>query len=687
MHRLTSLSALALLALLACTPQLLAQKNKNTKPAAVPAAETNKGTDNAVVLSVGSENITFSELEAAFRRNMNRKNVKLSEVPRDSVMDFVKLYTNYRLKVMDALSRKVDQDSAVKADIEQNRRLLAENYFFEKKLVEPVVEKMLARRKRELQVAIIFVEKKSDTVPSFQKAQRLLEITRAGADFEKIARDSSEDRETGAKGGLLPFITSGRILRIVEDAAYATSAGQVYPKVVSARGGYFIVKVLKNEPRVRVRGSHILVISNSKDDSTNAGRKADSIIALLRAGQSFEKLARENSDDASSKEKGGYLGAWYIRSKGLEGASGDVLHPDFEKALYALKDGEVSAKVWTDYGVHIIRRDSTQMVNTDEEREAVKREYKRIYYEEDKRQLLDSVKTSLGWKMDAAVYASMMNAADTVRLLSDTTWHRNISAQIRQNTLYTMGNMGTITVGGFIDSTRRSEYRTVSSNRPGISRAIDKMTDIPALRIATSTLEKEYPDFAGLMREFRDGILLFKVEEQEVWSKLKFDSTAAKVYWDSTKTRYKTDLKFDISEIYVNSDSLAKTLRARLDKGEKFDALAREYTERAGYKDKAGRYGALSARENKLVAMIEKKQPMPGDIFGPESFERGYSIVRINEIVQPREKRFEEAIPDFAPIFQDQVQKKLTEQWLNKIRQNYTIKVNNSVLDKYIRKK
>ena len=383
MRRILSFSAILLSFAMVSFSSLNAQKSKSSKASktAIPASKTPV---NPIVLTVGPESISYSDLEGAFRRNMNKKNVRLADVSRDSVLDFMKLYANYRLKVLDAYGRKVDQDSNVKVDIEQNRKLLADNYFFEKKIVDQTIDKMMERRKRELQVAIIFVEKKSDTIASFQKAQRLLGIVRAGADFEKIARDSSEDRETGNKGGVLPFITSGRILRTVEDAAYSVAPGQICPTIVNARGGYFIVKTLRNEPRIRVRGSHILVFMSGKDDSLNASKKADSLLGLLKVGQSFETIAKTHSDDASSKDKGGYLGAWYIRSKGLEGASGDVLHPEFEKALFELKDGQISGKVLTDYGIHIIRRDSTQVVNLEIEKEAAKKEYKRIYFEEDK---------------------------------------------------------------------------------------------------------------------------------------------------------------------------------------------------------------------------------------------------------------------------------------------------------------
>ena len=684
MRRILSFSAILLSFAMLSFSSLNAQKSKSSKASktAIPASKTPV---NPIVLTVGPESISYSDLESAFRRNMNRKNVRLADVSRDSVLDFMKLYANYRLKVLDAYGRKVDQDSNVKVDIEQNRKLLADNYFFEKKIVDPTIDKMLERRKRELQVAIIFVEKKSDTIASFQKAQRLLGIVRAGADFEKIARDSSEDRETGNKGGVLPFITSGRILRTVEDAAYSVAPGQICPTIVNARGGYFIVKTLRNEPRIRVRGSHILVFMSGKDDSLNASKKADSLLGLLKAGQSFETIAKTHSDDASSKDKGGYLGAWYIRSKGLEGASGDVLHPEFEKALFELKDGQISGKVLTDYGIHIIRRDSTQVVNLEIEKEAAKKEYKRIYFEEDKRKMLDSLKLAYGWKLNSEALANMLSKTDTIKVISDTIAFQYVNN--RSDILYSMGDKGYISVGGFVDTTKRAEYRAISANYMGCIRAIDKMSDPLIMKLATESLEKEFADFSGLMKEFRDGILLFKVEEQEVWSKLKFDSLAARAYWDSTKTRYKTELKYDMSEIYVSNDSLAKALKARIDAGEKFDNIAGEYTERSGFKEKKGRYTAQSIKESKFSAIAEKKQLMPGDIYGPESFERGYIILRVNEIIQPREKRFEEAISDFAPAYQDQVQKRFTEQWLSRIAVNYPVTKHIDKLDEILKKK
>lgn len=84
-----------------------------------------------------------------------------------------------------------------------------------------------------------------------------------------------------------------------------------------------------------INASHILV-----DDE----EKANEIIAKLNSGEKFEDLAREYST-CPSKQKGGNLGDF---GRG-------AMVPEFEKAAFALKEGEISDPVKTDFGYHIIR--------------------------------------------------------------------------------------------------------------------------------------------------------------------------------------------------------------------------------------------------------------------------------------------------------------------------------------------
>ncbi len=85
----------------------------------------------------------------------------------------------------------------------------------------------------------------------------------------------------------------------------------------------------------QLKASHILVKSEAE---------AKDILAKIKAGGNFEELAKKNSSD-SSAAKGGDLG-WF--GKG-------AMVPPFEKAVSALKEGQVSEVVKTDFGFHIIK--------------------------------------------------------------------------------------------------------------------------------------------------------------------------------------------------------------------------------------------------------------------------------------------------------------------------------------------
>jgi peptidyl-prolyl cis-trans isomerase D len=92
---------------------------------------------------------------------------------------------------------------------------------------------------------------------------------------------------------------------------------------------------------------HILVAVNAKVDTAAALKKAQDIEAKLKAGGNFEALAKQDSDDAGSSNQGGDLG--FAERGSLEGPFGD--------ALFAMKQGEVSAPVRSKEGYHIIRLD------------------------------------------------------------------------------------------------------------------------------------------------------------------------------------------------------------------------------------------------------------------------------------------------------------------------------------------
>ncbi|MEK9575376.1 MAG: SurA N-terminal domain-containing protein [Gammaproteobacteria bacterium] len=72
---------------------------------------------------------------------------------------------------------------------------------------------------------------------------------------------------------------------------------------------------------------------------------ADQVISLINEGKSFEDLAKEYSIDTGSKDSGGDLGFFGI----------GVMVPEFETAVFAMKEGEVSAPIKSEFGFHVIK--------------------------------------------------------------------------------------------------------------------------------------------------------------------------------------------------------------------------------------------------------------------------------------------------------------------------------------------
>ncbi len=691
--RRTLLRGLVLIAMIGLPTLLPAQAKKNPKKSkATTGSSASAAASEAkpvVLATVGGEPITLTDLENAYKRNMTRKNSDIRSLQRDSAMDFLNLYVKYRLKVKDAFSRGYDKDSAVQAEVASNRRLLSETFLFDKKIIEPAVNKYLARRKVDERVAVMVITipqgDNADTTKAYERAMRCIQMIKGGQDFLSVAKDSSDDRETRDKGGVLPYFTSlGGIIRQLEDAAYSLKPGEISPLPIRSRFVYLIVKKLEEVPRISVKLSQILVPSYEGEDSLAVRRRADSLMNALqgKSEEAFAEAARKLSIDKSTAEKGGVMDQFYSRSLGFENDNHRLL-PEFEEKLFNLKDGEVGT-VHTIYGAHVLRRDSTKTVNPEEERENVKKIYKKYYFEDDKRNYLEDLKKSLGFVLHEDVLQDFVSRIEPNKTTLDTTWFKKIDDGTKAKVLYTMPHRN-ISVGGMIDSLRRhSDMRGSSLSKNGITNALNKIADPVAVDEAASTLDKEYPEFASLIREFRDGILLFKVEEQEVWSKLKFDSTAAHVYWDSTKTRYMTEVKYDVSEIYCLADTTAKqryddALRTKNES--EFEAEAHLYTQRDGYREKNGHWGVQSIRNSKIAKLIDPLKPTVGAILGPLPFERGFSIIRVNEIQQPREKTFEEAIPDFAPTFQDLMQKRLSDAWIEGLRNKFEVKYNQANID------
>jgi parvulin-like peptidyl-prolyl isomerase len=114
---------------------------------------------------------------------------------------------------------------------------------------------------------------------------------------------------------------------------------------------YYAMNKKNYEKPDRIKAEHILIRPDASPTSPTgrtdeaASKFAQELLAKVKAGESFETLAKKYSQDPGSGAKGGDLG-WF--SKGM-------MVPEFENAALSLKTGELSGVVKTQFGYHIIK--------------------------------------------------------------------------------------------------------------------------------------------------------------------------------------------------------------------------------------------------------------------------------------------------------------------------------------------
>ena len=181
------------------------------------------------------------------------------------------------------------------------------------------------------------------------RAEEALSRIRSGQDFGQVAASFSEAPDA-LTGGLIEPRTLDRLPTLYAEAAAKLKTGEV-SGILRSPAGFHIIKLEERRGGSAVGGTirqsrarHILIKVNELVSSDEAQHKMLGLKERLDNNGDFAELARLYSNDLSAA-KGGDLGWLY---------QGDTV-PDFERAMDALKIGEISKPVQSPFGWHIIQ--------------------------------------------------------------------------------------------------------------------------------------------------------------------------------------------------------------------------------------------------------------------------------------------------------------------------------------------
>lgn len=615
-----------------------------------------------IVAKYGDSQITLKDFEKAYAKNVGSWQ-KASEDSLTNYKNFLDLYVKFKMKLRDAEVRGYPQDRSLLEELEDYQKKVGVSYITEKKIIEPGLKQLYERRKEELRVSHIMIRPDSTGEEAAKMlAQSILDSIKNGASFGEMALRHSADRFSAVTDGDIYYVTAGLLPVEFEDAMYATPENGVYPELVHTSFGYHIVKVTKRQPRIpKIRASHILIGYFDKDnrpDSLNAKLTADSVYAMLKAGGNFEDLVVKYSTDTGTKTKGGDLG-YFTRRQMVK---------EFDERVFNMEVGEISEPVQTNFGYHIIKlTDKMEYPSFDEDKDELKTLYQKQRYQIDYRAMIDTLRKRYNYKLNDDVVNLIIEKSDSARFGME---YKNLD-EIKDNVLFTYNN-NNISAGYFIK--KANETSSFSGKaifvKDELMKAIDKISEDLLLEQAAMDLPKEDPEFAELMDDYKNGIFIFKLQEDEVWNKVKYDSSAVYNYWQENKAKYTWPDRISFSEIFSGKDSLIKNYYSMLQAGADFDSLASLYTERPNKKKEKGFYNLQDVNNSEFSKEANKIQSA-GQIAEPVPFMGGYSIFKLNEREPARVKTFEEAKAEVSSDYQEMQSKKLEQDYLSSLQNRY----------------
>lgn len=635
-------------------------------PAAAPAAVT-----DPVLISIAGEDISRSEFERVFRKN----NYKDSATDEKSVREYLELYINYKLKVKEAETEKMDTSATFVTELSGYRKQLAQPYLTDRDVSENLLKEAYDRLKKDVHAAHILLQLKQDALPkdtliAYNRIMRMREMIKKGADFNKMARDSSEDPSAKENGGDLGYFTGMQMVYPFETAAFGLKDGEISMPVRTRFGYHLIKKIDERAAQGELHVAHIMikVPKDASDSLMNAAKaRINEAYKKLGEGMAWDSVVANYSDDKASAKRGGEL-SWFGTGR---------MVPEFEKAAFALgKDGDYTQPVKTGYGWHIIKRlEKRGVASFDEKKGELKQAISRDSRNDmSKLSMVNKIKSQYKFTETLKNKTAFVNALDTN--VANGEWDLN-KAEKMNAPLFTLtdslGKVTTLTQQDF------AKYvSTHQSKRPGTNPVIignqlyDSWVSETLLAYEEARLDVKYADFRNLMKEYRDGILLFDLTDKKVWSKAVKDTVGLKEFQEKNKNNYMWAERVDATIYTFANATLAADFRKQMKKGKKSATDIINGLNAANSSNVTMRSGKFLKGENTFVDKTTWAKGLGADI----NDDGRVIIVSINEVMPAQPKHLEEAKGLITADYQNYLEKS----WIAELRTKYPVKVNENVL-------
>ncbi|HXA01754.1 MAG TPA: peptidylprolyl isomerase [Cytophagaceae bacterium] len=514
-----------------------------------------------IIETIGGTPVYVSEFSYVYNKN-NASNP--DAYTKDNINEYLNLYTNFKLKVREAEAMGLDTSASFKKELEGYRKQLAQPYLTEKSVTDQLTKEAYERMKEEINASHILLTvspdaEPKDTLAAYNKLMDIRKKAMNGENFEKLAVEYSQDPSAKQNKGNLGYFTAMQMVYPFESAAYNTKKGEV-SMPVRTRFGYHLVKVNdRRKSQGQVKVAHIMVRATTglpQSDSLAAKEKIDEIYSKLKAGEEWNALVAQFSDDASSKNKNGEL-QWFSAGRMI---------PSFEEASFALqKPGDISSPIQTPYGWHIIKLLEKKELESFQQMEPnIKSKVSKDRSEINKAALISRLKKENN-------FIEYPKALDAALAMADSSLLQGSfkkTAEAKNNQPLFEINKKKYNINDFFAYIKDKQKVRRNATPSQYMRVLySEYVNDQLISYEEAHLGEKYPDYRMLVKEYRDGILLFQLMDEKVWSKAIEDTAGLKSFFNKNRDKYKWDYRAHATIFNLADKASIEKLKSELKKG------------------------------------------------------------------------------------------------------------------------
>jgi peptidyl-prolyl cis-trans isomerase SurA len=400
------------------------------------------------------------------------------------------------------------------------------------------------------------------------------------------------------------------------------------------------------------------------EEKAAAKSKIDDIYQKLLQGEKFDALAKQFSEDKSSSSRGGVLTRF---------GSGQLSAEEFENTAFSLTlENPISTPIHTRFGWHIIKLMEKHPLKSLQE---MKSELESKVGKDDRSRLItnslnDKLQKKYAPKRDAKLYAQLVKA------VTDDFYESKWEVPVNKAFAAKLVSFDKKTISGDDFLGYIKDQQKAGLKIKPIANLVDhlykKYSEEQLTKYYTDNLEQEFPEFATVMEEYRDGLLLFDLMEKEIWEKSKTDTLGLNSFYETRKFNYMWKNRLDALVVSSTSADVIKKAQKLLKKG----VSAEKIKETLNTKDKVLVMTNAGIFEEGSDALPKN---VPFQVGITESTKEGeyYFITKVNKVLPETTKTLSECK---GKVIND-YQQFLEQKWVDDLKAEFAVKINQDVFD------